>query len=116
MGIVVPETCWAYKKYNNIISGIYSIINLDDALKYLYKPKVECLIFGDINTDYLIESNWKKQLASLLTTYNLLHTVNFATRIQNDSSNASDNTLVNNSGIYLSSISPIINELSDHNA
>jgi len=22
MGIVVPETCWAYKKYNNIISGI----------------------------------------------------------------------------------------------
>ena len=22
MGIVVPETCWAYKKYNKIISGI----------------------------------------------------------------------------------------------
>jgi len=22
MGIVVPETCWAYKKYNNIISEI----------------------------------------------------------------------------------------------
>jgi len=21
-GIVVPETCWAYKKYNKIISGI----------------------------------------------------------------------------------------------
>jgi len=24
MGIVMPETCWAYKKYNKIISGIYS--------------------------------------------------------------------------------------------
>jgi len=23
IGIVVPETCWAYKKYNKIISGIY---------------------------------------------------------------------------------------------
>jgi len=22
MGIVVPETCWAYKKYNKTISGI----------------------------------------------------------------------------------------------
>jgi len=22
MGIVMPETCWAYKKYNKIISGI----------------------------------------------------------------------------------------------
>jgi len=31
------------------------IKNLDDALKYLYKPKVEFLIFGHINTDYLPE-------------------------------------------------------------
>ena len=23
MGIVVPETCWAYKKHNKIISGSY---------------------------------------------------------------------------------------------
>jgi len=25
MGIVVPETCWAYKKYNKIISGNYLV-------------------------------------------------------------------------------------------
>jgi len=25
MGIVMPETCWAYKKYNKIISGIYLV-------------------------------------------------------------------------------------------
>jgi len=24
MGIVMPETCWAYKKYDKILSGIYS--------------------------------------------------------------------------------------------
>ena len=35
------------------------IKNLDDALKCLYKPKEELLICGDINTDYLIESNLK---------------------------------------------------------
>ena len=39
------------------------IKNLDNVLKYLYKPKVEFLICGDINTYYLI----KKKLASLLT-------------------------------------------------
>jgi len=39
------------------------IKNLDDALKYLYKSTVEFLIFGDINTDYLIESNQKKKKA-----------------------------------------------------
>jgi len=25
MGIVVPETCWAYTKYNKITSGIYLV-------------------------------------------------------------------------------------------
>jgi hypothetical protein len=85
-------------------------------LKLLYKPKAEFLICGDINTDYLIESNRKKQLASLLTTYNLSHTVNFATTIQNDSSTAIDNILVNNSRLKSSSTSPLINGLSDHDA
>ena len=28
MGIVVPETCWAYKKYNKIISGVYLVFIL----------------------------------------------------------------------------------------
>jgi len=28
MGIVMLETCWAYKKYNKIISGIYLIFIL----------------------------------------------------------------------------------------
>jgi hypothetical protein len=65
--------------------------NLDDTLKYLYKPKTEFLICGDINTYYLTESNQKKQLSLLLTTYNLSHTVNFATRKQNRSSTAIDN-------------------------
>jgi exonuclease III len=44
------------------------IKNLDDALKHQYKPKAEFLICGDINTEYLMQTNRKKQLASLLTT------------------------------------------------
>ena len=53
---------------------------------------------------------------SLLATYNLLHTGNFATRIQNNSSTAIDNIFVDNSRLNLSSIWPKINGLSDHGA
>jgi len=31
MGIVVPETYWAYKKYNKTISGIYLVFILQPA-------------------------------------------------------------------------------------
>ena len=48
-------------------------------------------------------------------TYNLLHTVNFVTKTQNNSSTATDNIFVDNR-INLSSISPIINGISDHDA
>jgi len=93
-----------------------SIKNLDDALKHLYKPKVEYLFCGDKHS----LCHWKKlgggELASLLATYNLSHTVTFGTRIQNNSSTASDNIFVNNSRINLYSISPIINGLWDHAA
>jgi hypothetical protein len=66
------------------------IKNLDDALKHLYILTAEFLISGDIKMDYLIESNQKIQLATLLTMYTMLHAVNFAARIQNNSSTAID--------------------------
>jgi hypothetical protein len=55
----------------------------------------------------------KKNLASLLTTYNLLHTLNIATRIQKDSSTTTNNIFVDNSTLKLPSASPIINFLSN---
>jgi len=53
-------------------TGVFNqfIKTLEGALKYLYKPKAEFLICGDINMSYNIESN-KKNLVSLSTTYNL---------------------------------------------
>jgi len=35
MGIVVPETCSAYKKYNKIISGI-SLVFIVQLIQYLF--------------------------------------------------------------------------------
>jgi hypothetical protein len=87
-------------------------------LLYLHNPKSEFLICGDINIDYeyLSESNRKKQINSLLTTHNLIHAVNFATRTQNDSSTANDNIFVDITRFSSCSTSPFINALSDHDA
>jgi hypothetical protein len=76
----------------------------------LYKVKVEFFICGDKHPDYLNESNRgkkKKQLISLLTTYNVSHTANFASRTQNNSCTANDDIFVDNSRRNVSSISTI---------
>jgi exonuclease III len=70
---------------------------LDATLKYLYNPKSEFIICGEININYLNESSQKKQVKSLLRTYNLSHTVNFATRVQKSSRTAIDNIFIDRS-------------------
>jgi exonuclease III len=77
------------------------IERLHDTLKYLYNSKSEFLICGDINVDYFSDNNKEKQLNSLLTTYNLSHTVHFATSTQNDSS-----TAINNISVDITRLSP----------
>jgi len=56
------------------------------------------------------------ELALLLPTHSVSHTVNFATGIQNNSSTAIDNIFVNNSTINSSSTSPTINAQSNYDA
>jgi hypothetical protein len=87
---------------------------LDAIWKYLYSPKSEFIICGDINVNYLNENNRKQQINSLLKTYNLSPTVNFATRVQNSSSTAIDNIFIYNVRLSFSYTSPIVNGLSDH--
>ena len=89
---------------------------LDETLKYLYKLKTEFVICGDINTNYLLERNRKTHLSSLLTTYNLPRTGDFATRMQNKSSTAIDNISMDNSRLGSTVTFLLINGLSDHDA
>jgi hypothetical protein len=64
---------------------------------------VELLVYGDINSDYIIESIARgRGLASLLTTFNLLHTVNFATGIQSNPNTVIHNTFVDKFLYYIS--------------
>jgi hypothetical protein len=86
---------------------------LDAILKYLYSPKTEFIVWGDININYVNENNHKQQINSL---YNLSLTVNFATRVQNSSCTAIDNIFIGNATLSPSYTSPIVSGLSDHDA
>jgi hypothetical protein len=97
-------------KFNQFIE------RLDATLKYLYNLKSGFLICGDIKVDYLNDNNKKKQLNSLSSTYNLSHTVHFATRNQNDSITPINNIFVDITRLSSSSTCPIINGLSDPDA
>jgi len=88
MGIVVPETYWAYKKYNKIISGIlvgfYSSVKLDvfyvvcrcvfvgilRNLKYFFNARIR-----DILMSHMIRGrkvNWEILIQKWHIGYNLV--------------------------------------------
>ncbi|PNF37508.1 hypothetical protein B7P43_G14331 [Cryptotermes secundus] len=74
------------------------------------------VICGDINTDYLIVSDRRRQLDALLLSYNLRATVNFPTRVHNHTSTAIDNIFIDKQKFIKYSVSPLYNGLSDHDA
>jgi hypothetical protein len=77
---------------------------------------VELLICGNININYLIESNTKKQPDSMMNKYNLIQIVNFPTRTSNDKETQIDNMFLDSMRLNCYSVYPMENGLSDHNA
>ena len=67
---------------------------LDTILQSLYTSKLHFIICGDININYLNESENKNQMDNLLLSYNLISIINFPTRVQNTSATATDNILL----------------------
>lgn len=63
--------------FNHYMYIFYEFLRLlHITLKLLYKPNMEFLICGDINDDYLSDSDSKQQLSLSLSTCNMLHTAN----------------------------------------
>jgi len=67
---------------------------------------LEYIVCGDINLNYLTDSEKNSQLVSLLQTYNLTSTVDFPTRIT-----AIDNNFIDIARRDSYSICPVINGL-----
>jgi hypothetical protein len=94
----------------------YFIDNLEKILSMIYSNNTEIIICGDINANYLIDSTHKQLLYLLLASYVFCITVQFPTRIQNNSYSTIDNIIINTSKFNNFFLFPIINGLSDHDA
>jgi hypothetical protein len=87
---------------------------LEQAFLFLYRPSTQFLACGDFNVDYLLNCKRKQQLSVLLHTLDMIHTVNFPTRLQNIHASAKDNIFVDTSGLYSYMIFPLSNAVSYH--
>jgi exonuclease III len=96
--------------FNLFLNGLDNIINS------LFKGELKFIICGDINIDYSIDSEKKRQLDALLQSYNLSAIVNFSTRIQNQSCTIIDNIFIDIHKFRNYTVSPFYNGLSDHDA
>jgi hypothetical protein len=92
----------------------YFLNGLEANLKPLCNLNSEFIISGDFNVNYLDYSNRRKQLDTLLSSFNLLSTVCFRTRILNGSVSAIDTIFVDFSRKGNYTINSLVNGLSDH--
>jgi len=92
------------------------LLKFDTIFQLLYTPKLHFIICGDININYLNESENKNQLDKLLPSYNLTSITNFLTRVQNTSATAIDNIFIDVSQLESYKVTPTINDMSDNDA
>jgi hypothetical protein len=84
------------------------LANLDLVLQKLFLSKSTFIICGDININYFADSYKKKQLDSILYSFNLCSIVNFPTRIGPFSSSTIDNVFIDNSYLNKYDIAQVI--------
>jgi exonuclease III len=94
----------------------YFISTLDSVLNKLHSTSINLILCGDMNINYLGNSNNKTQLDSLLALYSLYNIIDFPTRIDNKSSTAIDGIFIDKYKFNNYSIIPVVNGLSDHYA
>ena len=89
---------------------------LDSILKTLCKADSKLIVHGDINIDYLSDSEKKRQLDTALLSYNLFAIVHFPTRSQYQSNTAIDNIFIDTYKFTNYTFFSLHNGLSDHDA
>jgi hypothetical protein len=92
------------------------MMDLEHIQQLIYNPKIDFIICGDINLNYLEGTNKVKQLNALFKTFNLISTVTFPTRICASTSTAIDNIFIDSCKYDYHCVSPLHNGLSDHEA
>jgi hypothetical protein len=95
---------------------VHFLNSLDRVLNTICGSGVEFIICGDININYLQDTPKKKQLNSLLLSFNLFSITDFPTRSQNNSVSLIDNTFFDYSQVGKYQVFPLNTGLFDHDA
>lgn len=77
----------------------------------MHEPSIKFVILGDLNVNFLTDSNLNLQITLLLQSHIVFHTIDFPTRTNKNFSSAIDNDYcrVNSFEVF-----PLTNGLSDH--
>jgi exonuclease III len=85
---------------------------IDAVLQSVYSPSLGIILCGDININYLVVNEQRKQLDNLLLLDNLVGIIDFSTRLTNTSTTAIDNFFIDVSGFHDYVVTPFPNGLS----
>jgi hypothetical protein len=77
--------------YRSLIGNFNKFLRKLDILNIFHNNKSKFIICGDVNINYSENCDRRQQLDALLSTYNLIGTVNFPTRIVKEARTAIDN-------------------------
>jgi hypothetical protein len=72
----------------------FFLCNLEIVLQKPYNSTLHIIIGGDINVDYRVESEKKKQLDNLFHSFNVTSIIKFPTRVQNNPITTIDNIYI----------------------
>ena len=86
---------------------------METIIQLFYIPTLHIIICGDINTNYLMESEKINQLDNLLLSHTLTNIINFPTRVQNTFATAVGNVFIDISQFVSYTIASILSGLSD---
>jgi len=98
------------------VGGMRSIAKKDHCITIVGDSHSDLIVCGDVNVNYLHESDKKSQLNALLNSYNLFSIVQFPTRTYKKSISAIDNIFIDTTKIDTYEVIPVLNGLSDHDA
>jgi transposase len=93
---------------------VHFLNRLERILNTICGSGVEFIICGDININYLQDTPKKKQLNSLLLSFNLFSIIDFLTRRQNNAVSLIDNIFTDYSQDGKYQVFPLNTGLSDH--
>jgi exonuclease III len=103
--------------YCSLSEDFYQFLHiLDSMLMYLCKPRTQLMLCGDINENFLVDTNYKMALTILLQSYNMTNVTEFPTRINEGHGTAIDGIYIDVSRANHFAVTSISNGLSNHDA